>query len=61
MHCRLRLLKVLREKDYLLMEEEFVKTQEAQKPNEEKQEEELGKLDEIRGTPMGVGKSCLSS
>merc|ERR1711957_1021631 len=44
--CRLRLLKVLREKDYLLMEEEFVKTQEAQKPNEEKQEEELGKLDE---------------
>ena len=43
------------------MEEEFVKTQEAQKPNEEKQEEELGKLDEIRGTPMGVGKSCLSS
>merc|ERR1711935_481740 len=53
--CRLRLLKVLREKDYLLMEEEFVKTQEAQKPNEEKQEEELGKLDEIRGTPMGVG------
>merc|ERR1711971_243378 len=53
--CRLRLLKILREKDYLLMEEEFVKTQEAQKPNEEKQEEERGKLDEIRGTPMGVG------
>eukprot|EP00656_Telonema_subtile_P048119 TRINITY_DN5655_c0_g1_i1.p1 TRINITY_DN5655_c0_g1~~TRINITY_DN5655_c0_g1_i1.p1 ORF type:complete len:441 (-),score=151.99 TRINITY_DN5655_c0_g1_i1:270-1592(-) len=53
--CRLRLLKVLREKDYLLMEEEFVKNQEAQKPNEEKQEEEQGKLDELRGTPMGVG------
>jgi len=53
--CRLRLLKVLREKDYLLMEEEFVKNQEAQKPNEEKQEEENNKLDELRGTPMGVG------
>merc|ERR1712159_243718 len=53
--CRLRLLKVLREKDYLLMEEEFVKNQEAQKPNEEKQEEERNKLDELRGTPMGVG------
>ena len=38
------------------MEEEFVKNQEAQKPNEEKQEEENGKLDELRGTPMGVGE-----
>merc|ERR1712159_501961 len=53
--CRLRLLKVLREKDYLLMEEEFVKNQEALKPHEEKQEEERNKLDELRGTPMGVG------
>eukprot|EP00658_Telonema_sp_P-2_P024565 TRINITY_DN19874_c0_g1_i15.p1 TRINITY_DN19874_c0_g1~~TRINITY_DN19874_c0_g1_i15.p1 ORF type:complete len:420 (+),score=140.73 TRINITY_DN19874_c0_g1_i15:106-1260(+) len=42
-------------RDSLLMEEEFVKNQEAQKPHEEKQEEERGKLDEIRGTPMGVG------
>merc|ERR1711959_221987 len=52
--CRLRLLKLERVKDYLLMEEEFVKNQEAQKPNDEKQEEESNKLDELRGTPMGV-------
>ena len=36
--CRLKLLKSLRIKDYLLMEEEFIKNQERLKPQEEKQE-----------------------
>jgi 26S proteasome regulatory subunit T2 len=36
--CRLRLLKMERIKDYLLMEEEFIRNQERLKPQEEKQE-----------------------
>lgn len=36
--CRLKLLKLERIKDYLLMEEEFIKNQERLKPQEEKQE-----------------------
>merc|ERR1711934_59303 len=52
--CRLRLLKLERVKDYLLMEEEFVKNQEAMKPTEDTAKEELNKVDELRGTPMGV-------
>ncbi|KAK7502741.1 hypothetical protein BaRGS_00005991, partial [Batillaria attramentaria] len=42
-------------KDYLLMEEEFIKNQERLKPQEEKHEEERSKVDELRGTPMSVG------
>jgi 26S proteasome regulatory subunit T2 len=53
--CRLRMLKLERVKDYLLMEEEFVANQERFKPREEKAEEERGKVEDIRGTPMGVG------
>eukprot|EP01137_Pigoraptor_chileana_P006167 Opistho-2@3075 len=53
--CRLRLLKQERIKDYLLMEEEFIRNQERLKPQEEKNEEERVKVDELRGTPMGVG------
>ena len=34
--CRLRLLKLERVKDYLLMEEEFIQNQERLKPQEEK-------------------------
>ena len=34
--CRLRLLRQERVKDYLLMEEEFIKNQELLKPQEEK-------------------------
>merc|ERR1712178_171776 len=52
--CRLRLLKLERVKDYLLMEEEFVKNQERLKPTEDSAKEELNKVDELRGTPMGV-------
>ena len=36
--CRLKLLKLERIKDYLLMEEEFIKNQERLKPQEEKHE-----------------------
>ncbi|KAJ0843235.1 putative proteasome endopeptidase complex [Helianthus annuus] len=44
--CRLRLLKLERIKDYLLMEEEFVANQERLKPQEEKTEEDRSKVDE---------------
>jgi len=53
--CRLRLLKMERIKDYLLMEEEFIRNQERLKPQEEKNEEERSKVDDLRGTPMSVG------
>jgi hypothetical protein len=36
--CRLKLLKLERIKDYLLLEEEFIKNQERLKPQEEKHE-----------------------
>lgn len=42
--CKLRLLKLERVKDYLLMEEEFVKTQELRKPQEERNEEDRTKV-----------------
>eukprot|EP00761_Pharyngomonas_kirbyi_P004213 gb/GECH01004217.1/.p1 GENE.gb/GECH01004217.1/~~gb/GECH01004217.1/.p1 ORF type:complete len:444 (+),score=136.64 gb/GECH01004217.1/:1-1332(+) len=53
--CRLRLLRLERIKDYLLMEEEYINNQNRLKPKEEKDQEERNKLDELRGTPMGVG------
>merc|ERR1711970_85767 len=55
MRCRLKLLKSERIKDYLLMEEEFIRNQERLKPQEEKQEEERSRVDDLRGTPMSVG------
>ena len=42
--CKLRLLKLERVKDYLLMEEEWVKTQELLKPHEERNEEDRTKV-----------------
>uniref|UniRef100_A0A2K6QYG4 AAA+ ATPase domain-containing protein n=1 Tax=Rhinopithecus roxellana TaxID=61622 RepID=A0A2K6QYG4_RHIRO len=53
--CQLKLLKLERIKDYLLVEEEFIRNQEQMKPLEEKQEEERSKVDDLRGTPMSVG------
>ncbi|KAK7071643.1 26S proteasome regulatory subunit 4, partial [Halocaridina rubra] len=53
--CRLKMLKLERIKDYLLMEEEFIRNQETLRPQEEKQEEERSKVDDLRGTPMSVG------
>lgn len=53
--CKLKLLKLERIKDYLLMEEEFVQNQERLKPQEEKNQEERGRVDELRGSPMQIG------
>lgn len=53
--CRLRLLKLERVKDFLLMEEEFIRNQEVLKPQEERNEEERSKVDDLRGSPMSVG------
>jgi 26S proteasome regulatory subunit T2 len=52
--CKLRLLKLERVKDYLLMEEEFVARQEQVKPQEESAQQERTKVEDIRGTPLGV-------
>ena len=48
-------MKMERTKDYLLLEEEFLKNQERLKPQEEKNAEERTKVDELRGSPMSVG------
>ena len=53
--CKLRMLKLERVKDYLLMEEEFAGNQERLKPKEERAEDEESKIDEMRGAPMSVG------
>uniref|UniRef100_A0A2R8ZXP3 26S proteasome regulatory subunit 4 n=1 Tax=Pan paniscus TaxID=9597 RepID=A0A2R8ZXP3_PANPA len=53
--CQLKLLKLERIKDCLLMEEEFIRNQKQMEPLEEKQEEERSKVDDLRGTPMSVG------
>lgn len=57
MRCRLKLLKMERIKDYLLLEEEFVQNQERLKPeaSEDKNEEERTRVDDLRGSPMSVG------
>lgn len=51
------MLKMERIKDYLLLEEEFVQNQERLKPTvtEDKNEEERTRVDDLRGSPMGVG------
>jgi hypothetical protein len=53
--CKLRLLKLERVKDYLLMEQEFIQNQEIKKPREEQNDSERAKVDDLRGTPMAVG------
>ncbi|KAK9817116.1 hypothetical protein WJX72_009792 [[Myrmecia] bisecta] len=53
--CKLRLLKLERIKDWLLMEEEFVQNQERLKPQEERNQEDRSKVDDLRGSPMNVG------
>jgi 26S proteasome regulatory subunit T2 len=53
--CKLKLLKMDRIKDYLLLEEEFVLNQERLKPQEEKNQEERSRVDDLRGSPMHVG------
>mmetsp|Transcript_24087 Transcript_24087/g.82155 ORF Transcript_24087/g.82155 Transcript_24087/m.82155 type:complete len:441 (+) Transcript_24087:226-1548(+) len=53
--CKLRLLKLERVKDWLLLEQEYVDNQERHKPQEERNEEDRSKVDDLRGTPMSVG------
>lgn len=53
--CKLKLLKQNRIKDYLLLEEEFIRNQAVLKPQDERDEEERVKVDELRGRPMAVG------
>lgn len=53
--CKLKLLKLDRIKDHLLLEEEFVRNQEAIQPTVAKQAEEREKVDDLRGSPMTVG------
>jgi len=53
--CKLRLLKLERIKDYMLMEEEFIRNQQVFKPQEEKDKEERDKMEDLRGSPMSVG------
>lgn len=53
--CKLRLSRMERVKDYLLLEQEFIQNQERLKPKEEKDQEQREKVEEIRGTPMAVG------
>jgi 26S proteasome regulatory subunit T2 len=53
--CKLRLLKLDRVKDFLLIEEEFIRNHEVFKPHEERDKEERENLEELRGTPLSVG------
>jgi 26S proteasome regulatory subunit T2 len=53
--CKLRLLKLERIKDYLVMEEEFITNQEILNPKELSAEQERNKVDQLRGTPMAIG------
>lgn len=53
--CRLRLLKLERVKDYLLMEHEFVQNQERLKPQDERNEEDRSKVGFGLGRGAGGG------
>jgi 26S proteasome regulatory subunit T2 len=53
--CKLRMLKLDRVKDFLLLEQEFIRNHEVFKPHEERDQEEREKLEELRGSPLGVG------
>ena len=52
--CRLRLLKLERIKDYLLMEHEFVQNQEQLKPQDERNEEDRSKVRGGEGAAPGA-------
>lgn len=56
--CKLRLLKLERVKDWLIMEEEFVSNQERLKPQEERNEEERTKVCSNRS--KSVHRTCVS-
>jgi 26S proteasome regulatory subunit T2 len=43
------------QQDWLLMEEEFVRSQEASRPREARAAEDAARLDDLRGSPLSVG------
>jgi 26S proteasome regulatory subunit T2 len=53
--CKLRQLKLDKVKDFLLLEQEFIRNHEVFKPHEEHDKEEREKLEELRGSPLAVG------
>ncbi|MCQ2820733.1 MAG: hypothetical protein MJ252_26010 [archaeon] len=53
--CLLRMRKLERVKDYLLMEEEFIKSQNANGGENKQAEEETQSIEMIRGSPVKVG------
>lgn len=54
--CKLRMLRLERIKDHLLIEEEFLSRMKVDdNSKEDKEEEDFAKVEELRGTPMGVG------
>lgn len=53
--CLLRMRKMERVKDYLLMEEEFVKSQKTEITEDKQIEEEKNLLELLRGTPIQIG------
>jgi len=53
--CKLRLQRLNIIKDYLMLEEEFIKNQEALKPKSERDAKEREKVEELRGSPLSIG------
>jgi 26S proteasome regulatory subunit T2 len=53
--CLLRMRKYERLKDYLLMEEEYLTTQQTSKTEDQNAEEEKTSIDLLRGTPVTIG------
>ncbi|KAF0991822.1 hypothetical protein HZS_4122, partial [Henneguya salminicola] len=54
-NCRLKLMKLERIKDYLMIEDEFYSRVISKNQHQQKSDEERNKVDDIRGSPMLVG------
>ena len=57
-NCRLKLLKLERIKDFLLLEEEFIQNQERLKPQEEKNEVTIGTFNHLK---CEIQETCANS
>lgn len=53
--CKLRLSRLERIKDYLILEQEFIQNQEKVKPSAERSSEERSQLEDLRGSPLSLG------
>jgi 26S proteasome regulatory subunit T2 len=53
--CLMRMRKLERVKDYLMMEEDYVKSQKTEKSEDKAKEEEKSLLEILRGTPVQIG------